>query len=206
MLMLAGAERWRELCHLLGVEADEREYQRLIGSWRSFGRYYHTLTHLEACLCELDVVRDCARRPAEVEFALWFHDAVYRSWRHDNESRSADWAARVLGAGGVEPSIAARVRDAVLATAHRSDAVMGDAALVVDIDLSILGQAPQVYDGFERSVRREYWWVPSGRFRSARGAVLRGFLERPRIYHHAAMRERYEAQARRNLGRALALL
>jgi predicted metal-dependent HD superfamily phosphohydrolase len=119
---------------------------------------------LEACLKEFDVVRGLADHPAEVELALWFHDAVYRTWRSDNEARSAGWAARVLTQGGVEPASILRVQSAILATRHAEVELTGDAALVVDIDLSILGQPAGIYGEFERNVRREYWWVPRKRY------------------------------------------
>src|SRR5262249_13851841 len=127
--------------------------------WRSWGRHYHTLEHLAACLRELDEASGLARAPAEVELALWFHDAIYRSYRSDNETRSADWAERFLKHHGANADAAGRVREYVLVTRHAIEPAPGDAALVVDIDLSILGQAESVYAEFERNVRREYWWV-----------------------------------------------
>ena len=151
-----------------------------------------------------DSAASLAARPAEVELGLWFHDAVYRTWRQDNEERSARWAFEFLSACGAPTDVAARVRDLVMATKHLGSEVSGDAALIVDIDLSILGEPPDVYDGFERNVRKEYWWVPRARFVTARSAVLRSFLDRPAIYHWPAFRERYETQARSNLERALA--
>jgi predicted metal-dependent HD superfamily phosphohydrolase len=78
------------------------------------------------------------------------------------------------------------------------------AALVTDIDLSILGQPPATYAIFERAIRREYWWVPHVRYVAARRRVLEGFLERPAIYHHRRFSEKYEAQARANIVEALA--
>jgi predicted metal-dependent HD superfamily phosphohydrolase len=48
------------------------------------------------------------------------------------------------------------VRAAILATRHRDTEPTDDAALVVDIDLSILGQPALVYREFEHNVRREY--------------------------------------------------
>ena len=49
---------------------------------------YHTTRHLEECFAELAAVRADATRPAEVELALWCHDAIYDTARHDNEQRA----------------------------------------------------------------------------------------------------------------------
>ena len=198
--------RWRRTCTALGVTNADGEHRRLTRAWRSWGRYYHTLEHLEACLRELDRSRELAQHPFELELGLWFHDAVYRTYRSDNELRSAEWAARFLVQHGAAATSAARVRDLVMATAHTADALEGDRALVVDIDLSILGQPEPVYDEFERSVRREYWWVSRRRFVEGRTRILRSFTARPHIYRWPWFRERYEARARANIGRALAAL
>jgi predicted metal-dependent HD superfamily phosphohydrolase len=123
------------VCSALKVRGGDREHRPLIRAWGEWGRHYHTLEHLEACLRELDLARDLAQRPAEVEMALWFHDAVYRTFRKDNEARSAEWAAQFLLNGGCEAASVTRVCDMVMATAHLGADLAGDAALTVDIDL-----------------------------------------------------------------------
>jgi predicted metal-dependent HD superfamily phosphohydrolase len=203
---IASFDRWRVVCQAIGIRNADQEYARLLSAWTSFGRRYHTIDHLAACLLEFDRARHLAQRPAEVEFALWFHDAIYRTYRKDNELRSAEWAARVLAEHGSTAEVITNVREFVMATAHVAATLTGDAALVVDIDLSILGASSTVYDEFERNVRREYWWVPRRGFARARSAILRSFLERPTIYHWPAFQERYEAAARANLGRAIRAL
>ncbi len=203
--LVASAIRWRSVCESIGIANSDQEHARLLRAWSSLGRHYHTVEHLAACLLEFDAARDLAQSPAEVELALWFHDAVYRAYRRDNERRSAEWAARFLAEHGAGTDVISNVRELVMATAHVSARLTGDAALVVDIDLSILGQQPTVYDEFERNVRREYWWVPKRRFVTARRGILQSLLARPSIYHWQLFRERYEATARANLRRALAL-
>ena len=200
---VASAARWRQACGSISVADGGREYKRVLRAWSAFGRHYHTVEHLAACLQELDRARTLAQHPAEVELALWFHDAVYRTYRHDNELRSAEWAARFLTSQRASAGAVSRVRQLVLATAHVPDALTGDAALVVDIDLSILGRPPQVYDQFENNVRREYWWVPRRRYVAARRAILQSFLARSAIYHWPQFQELYEATARVNLERAI---
>ncbi len=198
-------DRWRTLCASLGAKNHDAEFERLMRAWRSWGRRYHTLTHLAACLIEFDEARFLAQAPAEVELALWFHDAVYRTWRADNELRSAEWAGRFVQETA-NAATAARVRDLVLGTAHDAGLLEGDAALVVDIDLSILDRPAPEYDTFETNVRREYWWVPRRRFSQARCRILAAFLARPFIYHWPPFRERYESAARANLERAMQAL
>jgi predicted metal-dependent HD superfamily phosphohydrolase len=205
-LGLLSQSRWRRACAALGAANADSEHRKLTRAWRSWGRRYHTLEHLAACLRELECSRELAQRPFEVELALWFHDAVYRTYRSDNELRSAEWAARFLVRHGASAESASRVRDLVMATAHAPGALEGDRALIVDVDLSILGQPEAVYDEFERNVRREYWWVSRRRFIEGRRRILQSFVARPFIYHWPCFRERYEARARANIGRALGAL
>lgn len=188
----------------VGVAGDERDYRRLRRAWRSMGRHYHTLEHLEACLRELDAARDLALRPGEVELALWLHDAVYRSWRRDNEEQSAALGAELLRAAPLET--VERIRQMILDTRHRDEQLAGDTALVADVDLAILGQPADVYAGFARAIRREFWWVPRARYRAGRAAVLEKFLARSSIYQHDRFHRRYEGQARENIARELAQL
>ena len=81
-----------------------------------------------------------------------------------------------------------------------------DAALFLDMDLSILGASPVEFDAYEAAVRREYGWVEEKAWRAGRAAVLEKFLARPHIFHTEAFRQRFEAQARKNLARSLAAL
>jgi predicted metal-dependent HD superfamily phosphohydrolase len=91
----------------------------------------------------------------------------------------------------------------ILATKHQESTASGDEALLVDIDLSILGRDPVVFDRYEQSIRQEYRWVPEVAFREGRARILESFLNRPAVYRTALFAQRYEAQARENLSRSI---
>ncbi len=180
---------------------------RLQSAYAEPHRAYHTAAHLGACLRLLDdaAVLALAERPAEVEAALWFHDAVYDTHAHDNEAKSAELAEVSLREGGVAPAVVARIADLVRATKDHA-ARAGDAALVVDIDLSILGESPEVFARYEDEIRREYAWVSEAAYTSGRLAVLRKFAGRERLFRTALFHDRNEANARRNLAASIAKL
>ena len=190
----------------LGLAMHADIYARLAAAYAEPHRHYHTAAHIAACLDELESARDLARFPFEVEAALWFHDAIYDTSTSNNEARSAAWAAEFLASAGAAPAVGERVREHIMATRHEADAHTGDAALVVDIDLSILGQHSNVYDDFERNVREEYRWVPLRLYRRKRREILQSFIDRSHVYALRHFRARYEEQARRNLARAIAAL
>ena len=163
-------------------------------------RHYHTLQHLRECLAQFEAASMLARHPAEVELALWFHDAVYDPQRKDNEERSADWARASVLAAGCSPDIAERGAALVLATrSHVATADDPDTALLLDIDLAILGAAPARFAEYERQIRAEYAHVPEAEFRAGRARVLQGFLSRDRIYLTDAFHDALEGRARANL-------
>lgn len=200
--MLPLPERWARLLTALERPPDPATGQALLAAWGAPGRAYHNLHHLQACLRHLDAHAALAEHPAEVELALWFHDALYDTTAADNEARCAAWARAWLGAGDRTERIAAHI----LATQHRAPPAPGDEALVVDIDLAILAADPAVYAVFETAVREEYAWVPEDAWRAGRASVLRGFLERAPLYHTPALRAAWEAPARHNLAQALVAL
>ena len=166
-------------------------------------RRYHTLPHIAHCLAELAKAWQYAVNLNEVRWALLFHDAIYDPRREDNESRSADWACRVLDELQRPEDEKARIRGMILATAHANEPRTADEALVLDVDLSILGADAAKFDDYDRAIRVEYEWVPEADYRKGRAGILRSFLERERIYHTAFFRRRYEKAARANLQRAL---
>ncbi|HXE57369.1 MAG TPA: hypothetical protein VNK43_05170 [Gemmatimonadales bacterium] len=203
------AGRFAALWRRLVPDADPAPvWRRLAAGYGEPHRAYHDLRHVARCLEHLDSVRELAARPDEAEAALWFHDAVYDPHRHDNEERSAEWARAALLAGGADRPLADRVAAMVLATRHTGPppAEPPDAALVVDVDLAILGAEPAELERYERGVRQEYAWVPEPAFRAGRRAVLEALLGREWIYATPPFRRRLEARARENLRRMLAAL
>ncbi|NML46309.1 N-methyl-D-aspartate receptor NMDAR2C subunit [Ramlibacter sp. G-1-2-2] len=202
------AASWQRLWGELGAqEISGGLLNQLVAAYSEQQRHYHTLEHLRGCLAHFDAAGSLARHPAEVELALWFHDAVYEPQRKDNEERSAQWAHDSVRAAGCAPEVADRVRDLVLATkAHQAAGDDPDAALLLDIDLAILGASAARFDEYERQIRAEYAHVPEDEFRARRTQVLRSFLDRPRIFVTSAYHDALEQRARDNLRRSLASL
>ncbi len=150
------------------------------------------------CLQQFDCVCDQALAPIELELALWYHDAIYDPQARDNEAQSAAWARRDLHAARVAHSSIEAIDELIMATQHDGETLSPDAALLVDIDLSILGRSPAEFDQYDQAIRREYSWVPEDQYRAGLGAVLERFLARPAIYSTTWFRARYEKAARRN--------
>ena len=199
--------RFDELWQRLGARTEATPHFRgLVRAHRQPWRAYHGEAHVVDCLSHLDAHRDLAGDADAVEAALWFHDAIYVPWLPANEARSAAWARRVYSRAGVDPERLERIERLILATRHSEAPTHGDEALIVDVDLAILGAPPERYDRYEQEIRREYVWVPAQRFRQRRAELLRAFLDRAAIYTTKAFAERLEAQARSNLERAVAAL
>ncbi|WP_197446879.1 HD domain-containing protein [Tautonia plasticadhaerens] len=200
-------ERYLRCLRALGAASpDASGFARLAAAYGEPARAYHSDRHIADCLAELDRSRALADRPAEVEAALWFHDAVYDPASPGNERRSVELARSVLGRCGVSGEVIARVAGLILVTSHEVGPAGRDETLMVDIDLSILGQPPGRFEEYGRQIRAEYAHVPEDAYREGRLRVLEGFASRPRIYRTAPFFERYEAGARANLAREIGAL
>ena len=203
MADLAG--RWRALCGRLHLPADLNQLDWLQSAHKVPPRAYHNLDHVLACLAEFDRVRHLAEKPDAVEVALWFHDSVYNPRYAENEEASAIMAKGWLDDSGAPAELGLAVAELIFKTRHDlgDPPETVDQKLIVDVDLSILGQAAEVFDEYENKIREEYDWVDWEVYRVRRPEILGRFLERDRIYFTSEFRDRYEAAARSNLKRSI---
>ena len=195
--------QWLSAWAALNLQPPAGLYEQLLHAYAQPQRHYHTLQHLSECLSWLDKALHTAKRPGEVAIALWFHDAIYDVRGSSNEQQSTNWAMRALQAAGATAEMQQRVLALILATQHHAEPAAGDAQLLVDIDLAILGASPARLAQYTQQIRQEYAWVPEALFQNRRRAVLQGFVQRPRIYSTPYFHDLLEAQARLNLSAAI---
>ncbi|MGO4459671.1 hypothetical protein AB4039_20585 [Streptomyces sp. M-16] len=193
--------RWRATATAAGAAHDPGPYaDRLLAAWAEPHRRYHTTAHLAHVLDRVDVLAPHAADPSAVELAAWFHDAVYRPDRSENEERSAALAERALVELGVDPARTAEVARLVrLTVTHDPAPGDSDGEVLCDADLAVLAGAPQAYAAYAAAVREEYAFVPDEAFRTGRAAVLRQLLALPRLFRTPHGAEHWEAPARDNL-------
>ncbi|HVT79214.1 MAG TPA: N-methyl-D-aspartate receptor NMDAR2C subunit [Phycisphaerae bacterium] len=180
---------------------------QLLALYGEAHRAYHNVTHVLACLKEAEAFFHARSAAASFPIiaALFFHDAIYDPQRPDNEAASAQLAYAKL-----TPFVTAEERAdidrLIRVTEHKAPPARPDEEVVVDIDLSILGQPPAIFDAYEQAIRKEYGFVTDDAFRKGRAAILRRFLARPGIFATDCFRGQYEAQSRVNLTRSLQIL
>ena len=129
----------------------------------------------------------------------------------DNEEQSAALFQTFASEMALPQSLTARVVELILMTKHHvevacTDQNSLDAALFLDMDMSILGADKDVYDAYARDIRREYIHVPEAAFCAGRAAVLRRFLSHPCIFSSTVMADQFESKARANIAREIARL
>ncbi len=186
--------RWNALARQ-SLGANHAELGRaLIARWSEPGRHYHGTSHLAAML---DLLAEW-QSDEDLQFAAWYHDAIYRPWRRDNEARSAALARRELRRAGLADDRCNRIAAAILAT-RRHVAEDPAVAMLLDADLAVLGAAPDDYRRYTAAVRAEYGHVPGPLFRIGRRRFVESVLAREWIFATLPARDRFEAAARRNL-------
>ncbi|MFJ9686029.1 hypothetical protein ACIRRX_10120 [Streptomyces bacillaris] len=205
------ADRWREtlLAARAGAEGpDPLPYaENLLARWAEPQRRYHTTAHLTAVLDRIDTLAPYADDVHAVRLAAWFHDAVYRPDRTENEERSAALAERALPEAGVGEAVTAEVARLVrLTVTHDPAEGDRDGEVLCDADLAVLAGGPQEYAAYAAQVREEYGFVPDEAFRAGRAAVLRQLLALPRLFRTPYGAAEWEERARHNLATELELL
>jgi len=192
-----------DLLGRLRVGADARA--RLVALLREPWRRYHGAGHA-GLLWARHLTHGGDPDDAVAAHAIAYHDAIYVVGAGDNEARSAAlWHAHAID---LTSDLRDRVGRAILATAdHAADHADPDAAWLVDLDLTPLGEPWPQFLANGLALRHEAGIV-DGAAIPGQAAFLRRLLALPRIYrserHGDAIASAYEAAARINLLRLLA--
>ncbi len=181
-------------------------FDELIRFYSSDTRQYHGLPHIVKLLSLWEEYRFSLKDEDVVFLAIWFHDAIYNTWRSDNEEKSAFWARETLKESTMSPESIEKVEQYIWATKTHESNNDADLDFFLDFDLSILGSDDAIYDVYARQIREEYSLTPSFLYKRGRKKVLQALLERPNLYHTATFQKKFEAKARENIERELASL
>lgn len=157
-----------------------------------------------------EVVGGIADRTAFI-LAVLFHNAIFDPRRPDGAAQNAALMRDMVGASTpartlarAEALIGALARQELPDTEDAS--LRGDAALLLDMDLAVLGSSPEHFDEFETAWRQEHAHLREDAYRAGRSAALQMLLWRERIYRTDRYYLALERRARANIERALARL
>ncbi|WBH16864.1 HD domain-containing protein [Sphingomonas radiodurans] len=179
---------------------------RYFEPWRHYHDWSHPLAmigHLAAAEANGVPIIDPV---AAAGFVLW-HDAIYdpKAPHGRNECLSAELCGWEMVAVA-DPASVDYAETAILSTIdHRVPDVKEcpDGALLLDVDLAILGASEVDFKRYNTQIAAEYKYVPAEAFRSGRATVLRRFLDRERLFVTDWGVVQWEAQARANLAQAI---
>lgn len=169
-------------------------------------RHYHNLQHLSHLLAQITEVKAQILRWDVILFSLYYHDIVYKGTKSDNEAKSAVFAVKRMGELGVPNELIENCEVQILATKSHELSGNSDTNLFTDADLAILGSNWEDYVAYYESVRKEYAVYPDFMYRPGRKKVLEHFLKMPKIYKTDYFYRKFEAEARENIAREIALL
>ncbi|KAI8466997.1 MAG: hypothetical protein J3K34DRAFT_524073 [Monoraphidium minutum] len=203
----AFAGTWQRSGVALRPESKAEIWRVLEEAYGARQRHYHNLDHIVDSLAFVGMCLQSGRKledQAAVEWALWFHDAVYDPKAADNEERSARVAERLLSAAGLPPASVARVRACILATATHLHSADRDEHVVVDADMAVLGAPLPRYALYAAGVRREHAHLTDAEFLEGRTKFLRSLLEREQLFA-TDVGKSLEQQARANIAHELQL-
>ncbi|KAK6642719.1 hypothetical protein RUM43_004221 [Polyplax serrata] len=91
---------------------------------------------------------------------------------------------------------------------HKTEGAYGDSDLhyYLDLDMRILGSSENKYAQYIKNIHCEYSFLDETQYKKLRKKVLQSFLLIPNIFATKYFRDKYEAQARKNIQQELETL
>ncbi|NML21926.1 hypothetical protein HHL16_13640 [Pseudoflavitalea sp. G-6-1-2] len=172
-------------------------------------RFYHNAEHILALLKLSSEYRHQLKAPLLVDFAIVYHDLVYRVGV-DNEALSAYHAGMRLAEIGMSEQEVSLVKLYIEATKHHripeNLEYASDLAYFLDFDMSILGAPWNEYESYAAKVRKEYSVFPDFLYKPGRKKFLEQCLAAPVIFHTPEFHQKFDTAARSNMQKELQYL
>lgn len=195
------------------AELPEDVFYEVLAAYGQKHRHYHGISHLEDLFTKLDAWR--AREPMgdllrRLTLDIFSHDVIYEIGLNAfyNEMNSAAQAYRFISERLNDRPLARRVRADILRTEnHFEHEPYEDYTLQVllDLDLSGLGSAPDQYAKNTAGVRAEVLGAyPEDKWRQGRYAFLNMALNTPKLFRTPYGYNMWEKAARANMTQELA--
>jgi predicted metal-dependent HD superfamily phosphohydrolase len=183
-------------------------YLALQRSYAEPHRRHHVWYHIEKGIELIYEFRDAVAHLEWLTLAYFNHDRVYDTRRQDNELVSANRTSDDLRQANALPEAILGIHSLIMDTAHSLGRTLTtvDSQLIVSADLVTLGFAPELFDRYSRNIFVEfveYGGVDSREFLKEQNEFFKSMLVKPVIYPFAPLHQRYDAQARENLTRAI---
>jgi predicted metal-dependent HD superfamily phosphohydrolase len=204
---------WTELWRRISSKRSdwiEAKYRLLVTRYGEPHRAYHTLAHIQDCLNKLSLCVGTADDLDALECAIWYHDVVYHTYARpeelpSNEMLSAEVADANLAEAGVPMQFRKKIFRLIMATTHTGTLVTTDEKLIADIDWSGIGRPWDEFVKAGERIQKEFaaLGISEGEYRKGRLAFFKKAAARKEQYHLREMRARYEAQAWKNITRAI---
>lgn len=182
-------------------------FDKLLKLYNTDKRYYHDLTHIISLLKIWEDHKHLLKDDEVVYLAIWFHDAIYDSWKSNNEEKSAEMAKDFLQKINFSSNRIEKVVQYILATkTHHHNESDSDLDFFLDFDMAILGAEDAIYDVYMQQIRDEYSLFPTFMFNRGRKKLLKSFMAQTSIFKTEEFRKKLESQAYDNIKKELAML
>ncbi|MCO6163303.1 hypothetical protein [Flavobacterium sp. NRK F7] len=167
-------------------------------------RKYHNLIHLENMMALYILNQEELTHCNEIQYAIFYHDIIYKVTRKDNELESAKLAIKLLPEyAKIDKELVFEMICATQMHEHRENEAIN---WLLDFDLQILASPWEDYQVYSKQIRQEYKIYPNILYNPGRKKALQHFLERDFIFQTPTFRVKYEAKARENIKNEIHLL
>jgi predicted metal-dependent HD superfamily phosphohydrolase len=186
-------------------------------------RHYHNINHVNQCLGELQrlqKVNHILFKSKIIEEAIWFHDAVYNQYAEpgENERESANLAWQYSrNADTLSDTLSSEpLRNIILATANHTETqefspkdfreYVGEAKIMLDIDLHSLGGSWDSYIENGKNIRKEFPYISDNLFLKNRLGFLETLNKRESFFYTDYFKEKYHASSKQNVNKDILLI
>lgn len=203
-------EEWFELCQKYSNDLDliKSLWEEILLYYSEKHRHYHNLEHIYKLLKLLRNIDLKLNDIDSLEFAIWFHDIIYKPQLKDNEEKSALLASKFLSKLNLSITQIEKIKLLILSTKDHKIVCSqdNDNAIFLDLDMSILGASWKEYQKYYQDVQKEYKIYPYLLYKKGRRKVLEGFLNQAQIFYTKPFFNLFEEKARNNIKAEISLL